>query len=669
MDKRTIILFVVSFILIIIVMQFINPPGDKEVPATGTTCAPPAAGGEPEESIYSERALRCAREVTASIAGIIASDGHGFFPALGFGVEIVSCEIPRERVAVKPACGTLSNSLVEVKWTNQGAGIMQVLLVEKNDKGEYKYRPESMKNEPYVLTRARYRNETSLIMALGKEMGHEFRDMEDSLWRVSNLNNDSVTFTWEVPGVMNVHKTLTMPETGYHVNMDLVFENLAESDNMSVNYNLQSLGGITHEMFDRYIRGVRMKSNFELESYVQPDSLRKQGGGGCAMISCQSSKRSSVDVSENPMAWAGVNNKFFCGYLWPRNDAASREIRKTTVQTIHGEDKLDFVKSKEVTVSDNGEERTIVSGKTNITTVFRRVTEVSAGETVEHDYLFYIGPKSMKEMGREVYEDARFGVLIDNDISNFPCCFLPGAGAGIAFLAKAFLWILDTIHMAIPNYGVAIIILTIFIRLLLHPISKRQQISMKSYSEKMQKMQPEIERIKKQYKNNRKKQQEEQQKLMREQGLSMLPLGGCLPMFLQLPVFVGLYRALDFSIDLRHEPFILWINDLTSPDALFIFDTPLPIIGITALNVLPLLMMAAMLVQQKISPTSTAAPSANPDQAKQQKTMMYFMLIFFAVIFYNMPSGLNLYWFTSTLLGIFESRLIKKQMQAAQAAS
>ncbi len=203
------------------------------------------------------------------------------------------------------------------------------------------------------------------------------------------------------------------------------------------------------------------------------------------------------------------------------------------------------------------------------------------------------------------------------------------------------------VHTVVPNYGLAIIVLTILVRLATWPIMARQ---MKS-SERMRELMPRIKELQEKYKDDRQKQSEETFKLYRETGVN--PLGGCLPMVLQLPVFIGLFYALQSSIDLRHANFLLWINDLSAPATLFTLPgADLPV------RLLPILMAASMFGQQKMMPQT----GMDPAQAKMMLIMMPGMMLF---VSYTFPSGLVLYWFISNLLGIGHQLLVRRKMQAA----
>jgi len=214
-------------------------------------------------------------------------------------------------------------------------------------------------------------------------------------------------------------------------------------------------------------------------------------------------------------------------------------------------------------------------------------------------------------------------------------------------LAKPCLWLLNFIYGVIPNYGVAIIILTILTKILLWPLGTK---SYKSMSQ-MKKLQPLIQEIRDKYKNDRKKMNEEVMRLHKTYSIN--PVGGCLPMILQIPVFFALYRMLDQAIELRHAHFLWWINDLSAPDRLFNFDFSIPFMEPPyGIPVLTLVMGATMFWQQKMAP-----PAGDPTQAK----MMLLMPVVFTFIFINFSAGLVLYWLVNNVLSIAQQSYVQKK--------
>jgi YidC/Oxa1 family membrane protein insertase len=202
-------------------------------------------------------------------------------------------------------------------------------------------------------------------------------------------------------------------------------------------------------------------------------------------------------------------------------------------------------------------------------------------------------------------------------------------------VAKPMLFILKLFYKFIPNYGLAIIFLSVLIKVVFWPLTHKGQKSMKEMQKGMQALQPKLAELKEKYKNNKDELNRRTMELYKTHKVN--PLGGCLPLLIQFPVFIALYRVLLSSIELRHAPFIsFWINDLATKDPTYIS---------------PLVMGASMFVQQKMTPTA-----GDPTQAK----MMLLMPIVFTFMFLNFPSGLVFYWLVSNVLSIGQQYYINK---------
>lgn len=193
-------------------------------------------------------------------------------------------------------------------------------------------------------------------------------------------------------------------------------------------------------------------------------------------------------------------------------------------------------------------------------------------------------------------------------------------------------WILKGLqffYKFIPNYGVSIILLTLLIRLITFPLQYKSFVSMK----KLQLVQPELTKIREKFKDDPQRMQKESMELFRKSGAN--PIGGCLPLLLQMPVFFAFYKVLYSAVELVDAPFMLWINDLSNKDPYY---------------VLPVLMTGAMFLQQKLTPNTITDP--------MQKKMMLFMPLVFGVIMKDLPSGLSLYIFVSTIFGILQQMMV-----------
>jgi len=213
-------------------------------------------------------------------------------------------------------------------------------------------------------------------------------------------------------------------------------------------------------------------------------------------------------------------------------------------------------------------------------------------------------------------------------------------------IAKPLILFMNFTYRFTHNYGIDIIILTILIKIIFYPLSVKSYKSMKE----MQKLQPMVAKLKEKYKNDKQKLNQEMMGLYKTRGVN--PMGGCLPMVIQIPVFFALYKALSGAIELRHAPFFWWINDLSSPEDLFSFV--IPGIGFTVpVRILPLIMGVTQVIQQKMTPTSV-----DPLQEK----MMLFMPIFFTFLFWGFPAGLVLYWLVNNVISIGQQYYINKKV-------
>jgi YidC/Oxa1 family membrane protein insertase len=233
----------------------------------------------------------------------------------------------------------------------------------------------------------------------------------------------------------------------------------------------------------------------------------------------------------------------------------------------------------------------------------------------QFDYLLFFGPKDqelLKAANHQLERAVYFGWF--------------------DMLAKPLLYVLVFFYGFLKNYGLAIILLTIIIKLLFWPLTHKSYASMKA----MQKLQPEMQKLREKFKSDKERLNKELMELYKKHSVN--PLGGCLPMLVQIPVFFALYKVLLDSIALRQAPFMLWLTDLSAKDPYYIT---------------PLLMGASMFVQQKMTPTS-----ADPMQAK----IFMFMPVVFTFLFLNFPSGLVIYWLVNNLLTIAQQYYINRRV-------
>ena len=249
------------------------------------------------------------------------------------------------------------------------------------------------------------------------------------------------------------------------------------------------------------------------------------------------------------------------------------------------------------------------------------------GAAAKRSSVFYIGPK----------KQALLWDLGMKDVMEFGMW---------RWLCYPLVWVLNLFNDWIPNYGVAIILLTILVRLVFWPLTRKSTEGMK----KMQELQPKMKEIQKKFKDNPQRLQQETWQLYRNEKVN--PASSCLPMLIQIPVFIALFNVLRSAVELRYAPF-LWIADLSEPEGLF--SAYLPFGG---LNILPILMALSTGLQSAFTPSS--------GDKNQQRMMMIFMPAMMLFMFYSFPSALSLYWFLSNLFSIVQMWLIRRQTAKKQ---
>jgi len=228
----------------------------------------------------------------------------------------------------------------------------------------------------------------------------------------------------------------------------------------------------------------------------------------------------------------------------------------------------------------------------------------------------------------------------------------------VPWITKLLIWLMVTIGGVVKNFGVAIILTTLAVRLALFPLSRKSQISMAKYAEMQKALKPKMDILQKKYADAPDKMRQAQMELFKEHGMSLFPVAGCLPILLQLPVFIGMYSVFDQAIALRHQPFFGWITDLSESDHLLRLGGNGPILWLIPydgwLNLLPIIMTLVWFLQSYVQPKSP-----DPQMAQQQKIML-FMPVFFGLMCYTLASGLSLYFLVNSLCGLAEQKLIKK---------
>ena len=300
-----------------------------------------------------------------------------------------------------------------------------------------------------------------------------------------------------------------------------------------------------------------------------------------------------LERMDYPTDWIAIRTKYFITALVPKKQAPGSEV---------------------LAIEENGNRRFDVGVFFNVDRPFF--------------YALYLGPLEygrIKQLGNSLDQTMNFGWAFIRPIS------------------KAVHWFLLFLHNYIPNYGFVLIVFSVFIKILVYPLTHKSYVSTK----KMQAIQPMLNDLREKHKNDQRKFAQAQMALFKEHGVN--PLSGCVPILLQMPLLFALFTVFRSSIELRGAPFMLWISDLSRPDAVFDLGINIPLYG-SQVAILPLLMGITMFIQMKLTPT--------PQSGGQQKFMMYFMNGFFILIFNQFPSGLVLYYTLFNVLTILQQKYL-----------
>jgi YidC/Oxa1 family membrane protein insertase len=369
-----------------------------------------------------------------------------------------------------------------------------------------------------------------------------------------------------------------------------------------------------------------------------------------------------VRESRYELSWLGATSRYFTLAMHPLEKRSHGQI----TPNLSLADSVETVRYEIASVGDD--ERIVITG------IDTPVKELIPGGHASFDAALYAGPLDRSILGEaEPYKslsmDGLILYLMGSCFCNTLCTF--------PWLAHVLVYFLSFLHdYVLFDWGLAIIGLVLVVRTLLHPLTRRSQISMARVTKAMSGLKPEMDRLQERYKDEPAKLQQEMLALYREKGVNPVGcLGGFLPMFLQMPIWIALYATLYFAFELRHQPAFFgvfqmingwaFLGDLASSDHFFgELKEPWQFgwWNLTGFNLIPILMGAVFFLQQKFMTPPTTAP-LTPEQQAQQRMMKIMTVVLFPVMLYTAPSGLTLYIMTSSLIGILESWHIRKHIK------
>ena len=406
----------------------------------------------------------------------------------------------------------------------------------------------------------------------------EFVPSQEQVW-VDSGETRALKFSCALEGGRTVEKNFIFSGDRYGMELEVNLQGFHEDTDLFLSW-------------DKGIASTEAKERSSSFLFVQPNmSRRLMAYLNEERTELESGDESKIWSDKGPLKWAGVRNQYFLVALAPRDPGYYRVELKAPAegQYSHDED---------------------ISYKVG----------ARLGTSGRWRSLLYLGPLSYDEL-------ASYNADLEHALDlGFPIIREISKGLLIVFLAT---------HKYVPNYGVVIILIAVAIKILVYPLTHKSYESMA----KMQQLQPKMAALREKYKNDNQRLSRETMKLYKEEGVN--PLGGCLPMLLQMPIFFALYNVFSSTIELRQAPFVLWIDDLSQPDVIDF--------GGFELHVLPLLMAGSMFVQQKMT-------MKDPKQA----FLVYLMPAFMIFIFWSISSGLVLYWTIFNVLSIGQQYLINR---------
>jgi YidC/Oxa1 family membrane protein insertase len=608
----------------------------------------------------------------------------------------------------------LENNLIWTKWSSAGASCLEVRLKEftpylLHDKeateSDWLYMFRAQRAQPPAEGAAgnalNYTKRMGLrLFEAGSDLG---TNLESDIWTAEvRPAENRIIFRIQAVNGVEIVKNIQLPDDRYHINLDLEAKTLTdELTGRDLNLRLGTGGGIVKEADTFYPNPYAAVGVLEYNEVAEFETYHPNGGLP------GNGRRDMVTRWKGELAFVVEGSKYFLNAIRPVGstfrgavaevlyDDGARE--EDILKGLTQDDRRDYralgraeqelaaelqqpATPAQVAQRLGWEEARVSSIQVDLRQRVRAVS-LRQGSWYDSDYWqrtsvagdfnmhvsrvgdfpsqasfeWYIGPKDKAIL-------ADYGPL--DTIPEF-------ADYGSSFFYRMFLttWIapgimalLTFFHSLVGNWGVAIILLTILVRITLMPLNRRSQLKMAEYQVKMQKVKPLLDSINKKYAKDPQAKQQATMKLYKKHKVAP-PLGGCLPPFLQMPIFIGLFAALRSSLKLRQQPFVSWMEDLSRPDALIDFGGPIadffPLTAVTTFNLLPIIMVVLWVAHQKSMPKP-----ADPNQAQMQK-IMTFMPILFGILLYNYAAGLSLYMITSSAIGIFEAKVIKKKWPVA----
>ena len=639
METRRLLLFlVVSFGFVLIWQKFLADKLPKPAPQAEVlqqaTDAPAV-----DDSLPAEPAA-----ITSTDVGSIVSADEPSEPA-----ESAAVVHPRQEI-VLGSLDPLRNYAVEVTISTEGAAVTSVRLADPRMKD---LTDRTQQVQVLGNNGTDHQTFSTSLDVIDEQLQEDSpgRSLETIDWEVRGQEQDSVTLAYVSPNrTIEVEKTyriqpvtaetsekttaLRSESAAYTVQCTLMIRNLSDQS-QKVQYEILGPCGVILENTEhtRKYRDIKLEfledgsSDVFTAANVQAEwTEQRQTHPHASDQEISDVVREGENKWIEPVRYAGVDVQFFAALIALADDRPATE--QSSDRWIDRVWPILLQANRTSTLAD---------------ITFRMASTprtLEAGNSIKHSYSLFVGPKD--------------GPLLDPP--PFEAEQVLDYGSYFGFIARGMHSVLSFLYGLGLPYWLAIISLTVMVRCCLFPLSRKQAIS----AARMKDLQPKISELKLKYGDDKEKLAKAQMELWRKHNIN--PIGGCLPLFFQLPVFIGLYTCLNTAVDLRLSSF-LWIDNLAAPDALFRMPFTLPVLG-QDFNLLPCMNVVLFLVQQKLF-----MPPPTDEQQEMQHKMMNVMTIFFAVMFWHVPAGLCIYFVASSLWSIGERKLLGNNSLAQPATT
>ncbi len=529
-----------------------------------------------------------------------------------------------------------------LELSSKGAGIQSAIMSKFDDR-------DPQNPQPLVMLSAIEEGVTRPILSLANG-SFELVDKKQRFplnrlnWEVvDQYSKDTAVFTATLTDAdgkdgIKLTKTYSIQPGSYDVDCRVKIENLS-GEKLKAKFQLNGPCGMGREGARGDMRNI-ISAYMTDEGVIKSEKLDNNKMRKAAKNRDTESLKITDDDASTHFLWAATTNKYFTAILraipdkdglW-RNDCVPGSAR--------------YYDPALASKKPSGKQSSTFS-------LHVSPVALSEGAAKTYDFTLYLGPKD-----KTVFEDndSYSKNAYFHTITFLGCCCPQAVINPMAFGIMATMkWM----YGFIPNYGIVIIIFVVLVRLVLHPVTKKSQVSMM----RMQKLAPKIEEIKKKHSNNKTEMNKLVMQLYKDQGVS--PVSSMLPMMIQMPIWISLYSAIYANTALRGAAFLpFWITDLSAPDALIRFpEFVIPLLGIPidSFNLMPVLLAVAMFMQQKLMSSGNAA--ASEQAAQQQKMMLIMMPIMMLMFLYKAPSGLNMYIMASTFAGVAEQIVIRRHIR------